>query len=131
MKRLGPVPSDGPLGEGRPVVVAHHAPPDRLMPRPAPVSHSYAAVALYTAGSARVEQNGEWQLRAGDVLLVPAGARHRVLELRRAEYWGLGFCVPCFAAGGAATLLEPLERVRGGASVVVRIPGSRQGFLAG
>jgi AraC-like DNA-binding protein len=131
MKRLRPVLSDGPLGEGRPVVVAHHAPADRLVPRPAPITHSYAVVALYTAGSARVEQNGEWRLGPGDVLLVPAGARHRMLEQRRAQYWGLGFCVPCFAAGGAAELLEPLERVRDGASVVVRIPGARQSFLEG
>jgi AraC family transcriptional activator of pobA len=131
MKRLRPVPSDGPLGEGRPVVVSRDAPADRLTPRAAPVTHSYAAAVLYTAGSARVEQNGQWQLGAGDVLLVPAGERHRMLELRRAEYWGLGFCVPCFAAEGAATLLEPLERVRDGASAVVRIPGARQAFLEG
>lgn len=76
-----------------------------------------------------MEQNGEWTLTAGDVLLVPAGQPHRTLERRHPEYWALDFCVTCFAAEGGAALLEPFERVRGGASAVVRIPAARHGFL--
>lgn len=76
-----------------------------------------------------MEQDGEWTLEAGDVLLVPAGQMHRGLGSRRSEYWGLSFCVPCFAADGAATFLEPFERVREGASAVVRIPSARHRFL--
>ncbi len=78
-----------------------------------------------------MEQNGEWTLSAGDVLLVPAGQSHRTLERRRPEYWGLSFCVPCFAVEGAVTFLEPFERVRDGASAVVHIPAARQQFLEG
>lgn len=68
-------------------------------------------------------------MRAGDVVLIPAGQPHALLEADQAEAWGLGFCAPCFAADGAATLLEPFERVREGASAVVHIPGPRQAFL--
>lgn len=78
-----------------------------------------------------MEMNGAWNLREGDVLLVPAGEPHRSLERRRLRFWGLAFCVPCFAAHGGAPLLEPFERVRDGASPVVRIPADRHAHLEG
>lgn len=106
----------------------------RLMddPHPAartPVTHSYAALAFYTGGWARMEQRGRWTLEPGDVLIVPAGEPHRRVEAQRPEFWGLGFCVPCFAAADAGRLLEPFDRVRSGASAVVRIPAERRSFL--
>jgi AraC-like DNA-binding protein len=119
------------VGDGWPVVASRATLADRAAPSATPVTHSYAAVAFYTGGRARVEQNGEWNLGEGDALLVPAGEPHRMLEMRRSEYWGLAFCVPCFAADGSATLLEPLERVRDGASAVVHVPSTRHAFLEG
>ncbi len=97
----------------------------------APVTHNHAALAFYTGGGSRVEQGGEWNLREGDVLLVPAGEPHRVVSRQAAEFWMLGFCAPCFAADGAASLLEPFERVRDGASAVVHIPSTRHEYLHG
>jgi AraC family transcriptional regulator, transcriptional activator of pobA len=91
--------------------------------------HSYATLSLYTAGHARMEQRGEWTLAAGDVLIVPAGEPHRRLDAEHSVYWGLSFCAPCFAAEGAAGLLEPFERVRDGAAAVVHLPGERQKFV--
>jgi AraC-like DNA-binding protein len=115
-------------GSVGPVVVAARRVADCRAPHRTAVTHSHAALAFYTGGRSRLEQNGEWTLTAGDVLLVPAGQPHRMLERGRSEYWGLAFCVPCFAADGA-TLLEPFERVRDGASAVVRVPTARHGFL--
>ena len=43
--------------------------------------------------------------------------------------WRLCFCVPCLAADSSGALLEPFERVRDGASPVVRIPPDRHAFL--
>jgi len=94
-----------------------------------PVTHSYAALVFYTGGWARMEQRGRWTLEPGDVLIVPAGEPHRLVEAQRPEFWGLGFCVPCFAADDGERLLEPFERVRSGASAVVRIPAERHPFL--
>jgi AraC-like DNA-binding protein len=94
-----------------------------------PVTHSYAALAFYTGGWARMEQRGQWTLEPGDVLIVPAGEPHRRVEAQRPEFWGVGFCVPCFAADDGGRLLEPFERVRAGASAVVRIPAERHSFL--
>lgn len=115
---------------GRPVVAARGTAEDGG-PRRAPVTHAYATLTFLTDGRSRMEQNGEWSLGAGDVFLVPAGQAHRALERHRSEFWGLSFCVPCFAAEGAATFLEPFERVRDGASAVVRIPAERHAFLEG
>jgi AraC family transcriptional regulator, transcriptional activator of pobA len=117
-------------GSGWPVVAARKVHQHGAVPRRRPVTHSYAALSFFLGGRSRVEQNGEWNLGEGDVLLVPPGEPHRMLEMRRPEYWGLAFCVPCFAADGAVSLLEPFERVRDGASAVVRIPPARHEYLA-
>jgi AraC family transcriptional activator of pobA len=94
-----------------------------------PVTHSYAALAFYTSGCSRVELNGRWNLRPGDVLLVPAGEPHRIISTQQPEYWGVGFSVPCLAENSGTTLLQPFERVREGAAAVVHIPPSRHEFL--
>jgi AraC family transcriptional regulator, transcriptional activator of pobA len=116
-----------PDAEG-PVFAARRAPSDRH-PSRTPVTHPYAALAFYTGGRARIEQRGHWTLEPGDVLIVPAGEPHRLVEARRQEFWGLGICVPCFARDNGSGLLEPFERVRSGASAVVRIPMERHAFL--
>ncbi len=113
------------------MVAARYVQGDAAAPCRAPVAHRHAALAFYTAGGARVAMRGEWEVREGDVLLVPAGEPHRTLEARRAELWGVGFDVPGFAALSVAALLDPFERVRAGGAAVVRIPARRHGYLAG
>ena len=133
MSRIRPIAADYPPASSRPVAVARHAhhEPDGASPSRTPATHTYAVLGFATGGRSRVELNGEWHLRAGDVLLIPAGEPHRMLEARRLERWGLSFCVSCLAASGAASLLDPFERVRDGASPVVQIPPARHGFLEG
>jgi AraC-like DNA-binding protein len=95
-----------------------------------PAVHDYAVLSFFTSGSATFEQGQRWQLGAGDVVLVPAGTPHRVVEERAAVRWSLGFCVPCFA-GELGPLLEPFERVRAGGAAVVAISAERRGRLEG
>jgi AraC family transcriptional regulator, transcriptional activator of pobA len=104
-------------------------PPDRDRPHRSPISHSFAALAFYVDGVARIEQRGTWMLEPGDVLVVPAGQSHRPVDARRTDMMGVGIYVPCLAAEKAAALLEPFERVREGASPVIRIPSARHSFL--
>jgi AraC family transcriptional regulator, transcriptional activator of pobA len=131
VRAVRPLAYDSSTSRGRPVSAARQTYDCEAVPRRTPVTHSYAALAFYTGGRSRVELNGEWNLREGDVLLVPAGAPHRMLETRRPELWGLSFCVPCFAADGTAPLLEPFERVRDGAAAVVQVPSARHAHLEG
>jgi AraC-like DNA-binding protein len=112
------------------IVVGHQSTRNSTVRMRRPVTHTYAALAFFAGGRTRLELNGEWTLRAGDVLLVPPGAPHRTLERKQADAWMLGFCVPCFAAAGASSLLAPFERVRDGAAAVVNIPRDRRAFLA-
>ncbi len=114
---------------GGSIVASHERPPDRCdLGRPL-VTHDYAALAFYTGGRTRLEQNGEHRIAAGDLVIVPAGQPHRMLEMEGSEYWGLAFCAPCFTEHRATSLLGPLERVRDGASPVVRIPSERRAFF--
>lgn len=112
------------------IVVGHQSARNSTARMRRPVTHTYAALVFFTGGRTRLELNGEWTLRAGDILLVPPGAPHRTLERRQAGAWMLGFCVPCLAAAGASSLLAPFERVRDGAAAAVNIPRDRRAFLA-
>jgi AraC family transcriptional regulator, transcriptional activator of pobA len=123
-----PVARDG-TGGGM-IVVGHQSARNSTGRKRRPVTHTYAALAFFTGGRTRLELNGEWTLRAGDVLLVPPGVPHRMLEREQADVWMLGFCVPCFVSAGASSLLAPFERVRDGAAAVVNIPQERRAFLA-
>lgn len=76
-----------------------------------------------------MEQRGEWQVQAGDVLLIPSGEPHRMLSGRAAEYWGLGFFASSLVSQDQSELLDPFERVRAGATAVVRIPAQRHAYL--
>jgi AraC family transcriptional activator of pobA len=129
MRHVRPVFQDSAISSSRPVWAERRAHDDRVIARGAPVTHGHATLLFYTAGRSRVEQNGEWKLGEGDALLVPAGAPHRLLEVRQAAYWGLAFCTPCFAVEGAGALLEPFERVRDGGSAVVHVPCARHAYL--
>jgi AraC family transcriptional activator of pobA len=113
----------------RPVFVAHqHL--DTAHKHDHPASHDHLVLAFCLSGSLRMEQVGSWSLTAGDALLIPAGAPHRLVEASASERWVLGLCPACFAADGNAELLEPFDRVRAGASAVVHIPAPRHPFLA-
>lgn len=129
MPHVRPIARDSLAGGRWPVVAARQTSNDEAAPCRTPVTHSYATLVFCTHGRSRVELSGEWNLREGDVLLVPAGVAHRMLEIRHMESWGLTFGVPCFAADGAASLLAPFERVRDGASAVVHIPSARHDYL--
>jgi len=94
------------------------------------VTHDHVALTFYTRGRATISQHGaRLDLSAGDAMLVPAGAPHRLEAGRDPSAWGVGFCAPCYAPSELAPLLEPFEHARQGACPVVQIPGDRQQHL--
>jgi len=80
---------------------------------------------LHVAGHSRVEMAGEWTLSAGDVLVVPAGQPHRMLEARNLEVWRVAVSGP-----GLEAFSDTVDLVRDGGAPVVTIPASRQEYLA-
>lgn len=94
-----------------------------------PAVHRYTALALHTSGRLRIEHNGEFELRAGDLYLVPAGDAHRTVSASRPESYRLAFCRTCLDAERRRDLLAPFERVRRGAAPVVTLPAARQGYV--
>lgn len=95
-----------------------------------PVVHDFMALGLFTSGSAVVHQGNDFEVRAGEVYLVPAGAPHSLIASRAPEAWGAGFSPSCYAATDLATLLDPFHRAASGASKVVSISSERQTHLA-
>ena len=119
---------DAAAGRGG-AIFARRVTPAGHRPDALAVTHEFAVLSLFLTGPARIDQRATWTLEAGDVLIVPAGEPHRWVEGRDAEAWVAGCCVSCLAADGLTALLEPFERVRGGASPVVRIPAERRSFI--
>lgn len=114
----------------RPVWAQRFVREEAVSARP-PVVHEFTALGFLTGGSAVMQQREHYDLQAGDVFLVPAGERHRLLAARSMEAWGISFCPACYAPGELGALLDPFERVTSGASIVIQIPASRREHLAG
>lgn len=112
-----------------PIFARRVPPPSRERLYRSPISHGFAALAFYVDGVAHIEQRGTWTLEPGDVLVVPAGQAHRLIDSRQTDMWGVGVYAPCLAPERSAALLDPFERVREGASPVIRIPSARHPFL--
>jgi AraC family transcriptional activator of pobA len=93
------------------------------------VTHDFLAVAYVVDGRAVMELRGQWRLEIGDVVLVPAGEPHRMIETDAVVRWGARFCATCLARTAPSYLLEPFARVRAGGSAVVRIPVARREFV--
>ena len=95
-----------------------------------PARHEHLSLAYCLEGELRLEQDGDWTVAPGDVLLVPAGTAHRWQGASAgARLWGLRMCATCLVGLDAATALEPFERVRAGAAAVVQLPAARRPFF--
>jgi AraC-like DNA-binding protein len=95
-----------------------------------PVSHDYAVLMLCLEGQAEFEQGQPFHVEAGDMVIVPAGAPHRLLAARGLVQWGLGFSPAQRAGSALAPWLTPFDRVRSGGAAVVSLPQARQSFAA-
>lgn len=93
------------------------------------MTHDFLVLAFVVEGRATIELRGQWRLEVGDVVLVPAGEPHRLVETDAVVRWGVGFCATCLARETPSHLLEPFARVRAGGSAVVRIPVDRREFV--
>lgn len=79
---------------------------DVAEPRP-PVVHDHATVMLLLGGRMRFWMHGVYELGIGDVLLVPAGTPHYVVDACDARSIGASVCLTC-APAGVRDALGPL-----------------------
>ncbi len=118
------------MGHLRPVW-ARHVAAGVLVSSSTPQVHDFMVLVYFTRGSACVQQSGQFEVRAGDVYLVPAGERHAIVSASSPEAWGISICPACYAPTELAPLLDPFARAAAGASKVVHIPAERREHLAG
>lgn len=110
---------------------ARHLEADALRPAPPRVVHTFMAMGFLTKGEAVMAQSGgQFLVRAGELFLVPAGARHGLVSARGVRAWGVGFEPAARSLGEFAPLMAPFERAAAGASAVVRVPAERHDHLA-
>ena len=95
-------------------------------------NHDHTVLVLHQGDPCVVEQavgldTTSWTLERGDVLVIPAGAPHRRRDLAGA-FVATAFCAACLDLDDVVT--APLDRIRAGASPVVRIPPDRQAHMS-
>lgn len=93
---------------------------------PLRATHPYAALTFHISGRSSVETRGPISLSPGDVLLLPAGAPHRLAEAQDIDFWGIGFFPSSLPSHDLASLLSPFDRVRSGALGLAQIPVARR-----
>lgn len=92
--------------------------------------HDFMVLGFFTSGSAVMQQRARYRVQAGEVFLIPAGARHGLVTASAPEAWGVRFFPSSYTPGELGPLLVPFERAASGASTVVAIPTDRQEHLA-
>ncbi|WP_394824491.1 AraC family transcriptional regulator [Pendulispora albinea] len=102
---------------------------DGSTPRSPLYVHDHASLSFYVRGEAIIQHRQTLAVRAGDILLMPAGETHRSLSSTNRSQWGIGFRAADFSESGIEPLLEPFERARQGSSPIVRIPDHRRAYL--
>jgi len=94
------------------------------VPAGAFVTHAHSAFLYHRGAPARIEYAAPFDVRDGEVLLVPAGTPHRALTPPVSTV-GVGFSPSCLDLGDPH-LQSPFDRVRAGAAPVVSLPEARR-----
>lgn len=98
---------------------------DRAGPIPRhAVTHDHAAIGFCLDGEATMWVGATYSLTRGDVMLIPEGAPHHLIETPGAELYGLAVCTSCPTQPWGAALAEVLDGVRRGAAAVRHIDAS-------
>lgn len=96
-------------------------------------NHDHSVILLHEGAPTVVEQvvghePTAWTLGPGDVLIIPSGSPHRRKEQGHGPFTAAAFCAACLDLDDQVA--APLDRVRSGASPVVRIPEERRPHIA-
>lgn len=88
--------------------------------------HADYSLSYVLAGELRMEQGDTLSTGAGTLVLVPAGAPHRLLSGRDLDLWHLAFCPHCLGWTQEDAPMRPFRAVQLGAFPAVAIPVERR-----
>ncbi len=91
--------------------------------------HAEHVISFLLSGELSIEQGDILSLGAGTMIVIPAGAPHRLLTGRNLELWHLSFCPHCLGWTGNDPQLAPFSSVKLGAFPAVAIPELRRPIL--
>jgi AraC-like DNA-binding protein len=94
--------------------------PDRVEPQRR-VVHDHASIALYLDGRAKFWMRGLYALGPGDLLLVPDGTPHYLVEASGARSIGVSLCLSCAPLAVRDHLVAAFDVVRRGGCAVRRL----------
>lgn len=92
----------------------------------APGTHVEHVLIYLVRGSVLMGYGRAVRIKAGSMIVVPAGVPHQTLEASACERWCVGFCAPCFGLSEAQAIMAPFSRVRAGAVPVVPVARERR-----
>lgn len=93
-------------------------------------THDYAVLSWLTQGHARLWVNALYTAQRGDLLMIPAGMPHHLVEMSEdARSVSLGLCTSCIGEAWGQQLNRCLEQVWAGASAVRRIASDQHDDL--
>lgn len=85
-------------------------------------THDYAVISWLTQGSGQLWVNAHYTAQRGDLLLIPAGMPHYLVQVSEdARSVALSVCPSCIGQAWGAPLKRCLEQIWSGASAVRRI----------
>jgi AraC-like DNA-binding protein len=91
--------------------------------------HAEHVLSFVIEGELQMRHGEPLTVRAGSVVIIPAGVPHQLLSGQSLHIWHLSFCPSCLNLSENLTPMRPFFQVRLGALPVVGIPADRQGLL--
>ncbi|MEM9194046.1 MAG: AraC family transcriptional regulator [Myxococcota bacterium] len=73
------------------------------------VVHDHASFGFFIAGKARIWQGTIYSLGPGDVLIIPPGAPHRLVESKGSRLIGVAVCPSCYESSIGSELQDLIE----------------------
>ncbi|MEP4546173.1 MAG: AraC family transcriptional regulator [Saccharospirillum sp.] len=110
-----------------PLAIGHFQMPV-LEPHPE-AHHAEYVLSYIEAGELNMDHGDRLTLKAGSVVIVPAGVPHRLRGGRNLSVWHLAFCPQCLGLNETQAMMAPFRQVRLGALPVARIASERRTIL--
>lgn len=94
-----------------------------------PRIHDHGIVTYHVAGRSALWMGTSYRLEEGDILLIPSGAAHQIVEAEGAECWGLALCTACYRSACEGLVGQIFSEVAQGACAVRRVAPQNRAWV--